>query len=111
VDFLVTIEVSLPHDLPAVERERLVAAEGDRGRALGAAGIVRGIWRVPGRLANVGIWSARDADELHTAITSLPLWPYMRVEVTALATHYLAPACEFTGCATADRVAVPGDGA
>ena len=42
------------------------------------------MWRVPGRTANWGIWEAADATALHAAITSLPLFPYLDVEVIAL---------------------------
>ena len=50
--------------------------------------IVR-IWRVPGGLRNVGIWSAPDATALHALITSLPLSRWFSTEVEALATHPL----------------------
>ena len=42
-----------------------------------------------GRKANVGIWSARDADHLNEALQSLPIWPLITLEVTPLATHPL----------------------
>jgi muconolactone D-isomerase len=29
----------------------------------------------------------KDADELHTLLTGLPLYPYMEMKVTALAQH------------------------
>ena len=86
-EFLVEIEINLPANLDAEEREELVAAEAKRGRELIEAGTMVRIWRLPGRLANVGIWSAADADALHAAITTLPMFPYLDVEVTALATH------------------------
>lgn len=38
---------------------------------------------------NVGIWEAPDATTLHAYITSLPLFPWLEVSVTALARHYL----------------------
>ena len=44
---------------------------------------------LPGRKGNVGIWSARDADQLTEALESLPIWPLITVEVTPLATHPL----------------------
>jgi len=86
-EFLVRIEINLPADLEAEDREELVAAEAKRGRELIEAGTMVRIWRLPGRRANVGIWSAADADALHAAITTLPMFPYLDVEVTALATH------------------------
>jgi muconolactone D-isomerase len=86
-EFLVRIEINLPADLDEQDREQLVAAEAKRGRELIADGTMVRIWRLPGRRANVGIWSAPDADALHAAITSLPMFPYLDVEVTALAIH------------------------
>jgi muconolactone D-isomerase len=85
--FLVRIDVSLPSSLAASEREQLLAAELERGRALKDGGSIVGIWRVPGALRNVGIWEADDATELHALIASLPLFPYLDAEVTALAQH------------------------
>ena len=93
MEFLVEIEVRLPVDLDAENRAALQEAEHARGRALAEAGILRAIWRVPGRAANRAIWSAADATALHEALTSLPLWPYMDVAVTPLARHPLAGSC------------------
>ncbi len=93
VEFLVEIEVALPADLDEARRSALVAAELERGNALAQAGVLRAIWRVPGRLANRAIWSAADATALHEALVSLPLWPYMDVVVTPLARHPVAAAC------------------
>jgi muconolactone D-isomerase len=87
VQFLVEIEVRLPPTLPQDERERLLAAELERGVALRRAGSIEGIWRIPGALRNVGIWQASDATELHELISSLPLYPWITAKVTALAEH------------------------
>lgn len=94
VEFLVEIEVGLPHDLEAERRDELSHAEAARGAELARAGTVLAIWRVPGQLANRGIWSAPDATALHEAIASLPMWPFMRVGVTPLARHHLADDCQ-----------------
>ena len=88
-EFLVEIEIELPPSMPDDERATLLAAEAARGRELRAAGSIVRMWRVPGRRANVGIWSAADASELHEAIASLPLFPWMDVVVGALADHYV----------------------
>jgi muconolactone D-isomerase len=93
VEFLVEAQVVLPHDLDEERRASLLAAELERGSALAAQGVLRAIWRVPGRFANRAIWSAADATALHEALASLPLWPYMDVSVTALARHPLAASC------------------
>jgi muconolactone D-isomerase len=93
MEFLVEIEVRLPTDLPEERLTSLLAAEHARGTALAESGVLRAIWRVPGRLANRGIWEAADATALHDVLVSLPLWPYMDVAVTSLATHPLAGSC------------------
>ncbi len=88
-EFLVEIEIELPPSTPDDERVALVAAEAARGKELRDAGSIVRMWRVPGRRANVGIWKAADASELHELIGSLPLFPWMNVQVRALADHYL----------------------
>ena len=40
-----------------------------------------------GRYANVSIFDVENNDELHALLSSLPLFPYMDIEVTALARH------------------------
>jgi muconolactone D-isomerase len=88
-EFLVEIEIELPPQTPEDEHRRLLDAEAVRGRELRAAGSIVAIWRVPGRLANVGVWKAADASELHELLSSLPLFRWMRVDVRALAEHHL----------------------
>jgi muconolactone D-isomerase len=86
MEFLVAIDLAR---LPADVGEDLLAAERVRGRELQAARTIERIWRVPGKKANVGIWRAADATELHAAIESLPAFPWMSVTVTPLAAHPL----------------------
>jgi muconolactone D-isomerase len=92
MDFLVHISIKLPADMPRDESEPLLGAESERAAALAKAGRLVRLWRVPGQRANWGLWRAPDATELHEALTSLPLWPYMDIEVTALAKHPNDPA-------------------
>ena len=92
-EFLIEIEIKLPHTVANELRERLIAAEGIRGRELADQGVIRAIWRTPGRFANCGIWSAPDATTLHTAIASLPLFQFLDVHVTPLARHDLSQHC------------------
>ena len=89
MEFLVRIEIGLPADMEAQRHELVLAAEDARGRELLAAGAIREIWRIPGRRANVGVWRAADATELHALLASLPLFPWMDAEVTPLARHPL----------------------
>lgn len=89
VQFLVRAQVTIPMDMSPDERARLISMETARGRELIAMGNLRRIWRVPGRRANIALYEASDATELHALVSSLPLWPWMDVSVEALATHPL----------------------
>jgi muconolactone D-isomerase len=85
MEFLVHMEVG---QLPSDESvENLYAREAQRAGELAVAGVMRRLWRVPGRRANWGIWNATTADELHEAISSLPLYPYMTITIHPLAKH------------------------
>ena len=92
MDFLVKIDVRLPPETEPERREQLVTAEAVRARELAANGTILRLWRVPGRWSNVGIWCAGDATALHEAISSLPFYPWLDVEVTPLASHPNDPA-------------------
>lgn len=92
MEFLVHIEIRFPPDGDPAERSRLVAEEGARARALAADGIIRRLWRIPGRWANWGLWESDDATALHEALSSLPLFPWADVTVHPLARHGSDPA-------------------
>ena len=92
MEFLVALQTDLPPDMPSASREALVDLEFARGLELRRAGVIKEIWRIPGKLSNVGIWACDDPDSLHVALCSLPAWPWMTVTVTPLATHPLMEA-------------------
>jgi muconolactone D-isomerase len=87
MEFLVCIHVRLPPDFDEERKRELIDAESERAKELAAQGVIRRLWRIPGRWANVGVWNAIDATSLHAAIASLPLFPWLEVEVTPLASH------------------------
>jgi muconolactone D-isomerase len=89
MEFLVTIHVNIPPDMPDGQRRELVEAEAVRGRELIEQGRLVRIWRLPGRLANISLYRCRDATELHDLIASLPMHPWLEVSVEALAIHPL----------------------
>ncbi len=91
-EFLVKMVVTFDPHMPTDERERLRVAEARQARRLTAEGTLIRLWRIPGRRANWGIWSAEDATALHRALTSLPLWPWLAVDVHPLAEHENDPA-------------------
>lgn len=87
MEFLVHIVVEWPPGGDPDEFARLGSAERARAVELAAEGHIRRLWRIPGRLANWGIWEAADATELHALISSLPLFPWVSAEVHPLAAH------------------------
>ena len=87
MEFLVEIEVNWPPDGDPHRKSELVTAEGRRAAELVAEGKLLRLWRIPGRWANVGLWRAADATELHDAIASLPFFPWLRVTVRPLAAY------------------------
>jgi muconolactone delta-isomerase len=89
IEFLVHITISLPPDMDVGARSDLLERERRRGLELRGDGTIVRIWRIPGQFANVGIWQTADATDLHAAISSLPLFPWMSAQVTLLATHHL----------------------
>jgi muconolactone delta-isomerase len=85
MEFLVHIEL---FGVPLGDQgQQLFDHEKERSKELAAAGILKRLWRVPGRRANWGIWHASSIDELHDAFASLPLYPYMTITVHPLAKH------------------------
>jgi muconolactone D-isomerase len=87
MEFLVRSENTLPADTPAERRNELRSAERARAMELREAGILRRLWRVPGRNATIGLYEAPDPAALHDALTSLPMAPWLDVHVEALAQH------------------------
>lgn len=85
--FHVRMDVHLPPDLDQAAREKLVAAEKDRALEIQRAGTWVHLWRIVGQYANISIFDVDSPAELHDILTSLPLFPYMRIEVTPLTQH------------------------
>ena len=87
MEFLVRTENHLPADTDPEVVAELRAAERARVEELRAAGILKRLWRVPGRWATVALYEAPDVTVLHDALTSLPMWPHTDVTVEPLADH------------------------
>jgi muconolactone D-isomerase len=85
--FAVRMEVELPPDLPADVRADLLAREKAYSQQLQRDGKWPHIWRIAGRYANLSVLDVADNDELHALLSGLPLFAYLRIEVTPLATH------------------------
>lgn len=89
MEFLLNIAVEYTDAVGEEERARLLAAEHASAGELKRQGHLARMWRVPCSTDNWGIWRARDATHLHEIVSSLPLFPWMRVVVHPLAAHPL----------------------
>lgn len=85
--FKVSMTVRLPHTMAQEESDRLKSTERALAQELQRSGKWRHLWRVAGQYANVSIFDVADAEELHALLMSLPLFPYMEIEVEALCRH------------------------
>lgn len=85
--FLVRMDVRIPHDLPATQVEEIKAKEKAYSQELQRDGRWQSIWRVVGEYANYSIFNVDSNDELHQLLQGLPLFLYMDIRVTPLATH------------------------
>jgi muconolactone D-isomerase len=85
--FQVIITVRVPPDVDREKINKLSEKEHARAAELQRQGKWIHLWRVAGKWANVSIFRVDDPAELHDILESLPLRPYMDVEVTALCKH------------------------
>lgn len=85
--FHVRMDVRLPHDMPADQAAELRRVEKERAAQLQAAGTWRHLWRIAGQYANVSVFDVADTDELHSLLSTLPLFPYMQIDIDALVRH------------------------
>ncbi|MBS1889212.1 MAG: muconolactone Delta-isomerase family protein [Actinobacteria bacterium] len=89
MEFFVSFVIDGLDALPEERIKELRKAEKEAGEAAIRDGALLRMWRVPGRRDALGVWSAADADALHDRLSSLPLFPYLDIEVSPLGTHYL----------------------
>lgn len=85
--FHVAMEVNIPHDADPERVEELKRREKERAQELQRDGRWRHLWRVAGRYANVSVFDVESAEELHELLSSLPLFPFLDIEVTPLVRH------------------------
>lgn len=85
--FHVRMDVRIPHDLDPQVRAEIVAREKAYSQELQRAGKWPHIWRIVGEYSNISIFDVASNDELHDILSGLPLFAYMDIRVTPLATH------------------------
>jgi muconolactone D-isomerase len=85
--FHVRMDVQLPAAMPAAQAEQLKQTERELAHSLQRSGKWRHLWRIAGQYANVSVFDVDSVDELHTLLTSLPLFPYMKIDITPMCRH------------------------
>ena len=85
--FHVRMDVGIPGDLDPQVRDELIAREKAYSQDLQRHGKWPHIWRIVGEYANYSIFDVDSNDELHQILSGLPLFPYMKIQVTPLAVH------------------------
>ena len=85
--YLVRMDVNIPVDMPAAQAAEIKAREKAYAQDLQRDGRWRHLWRVVGEYANYSVFDVASNDELHTLLSELPLFPYMKIAVTPLAQH------------------------
>jgi muconolactone D-isomerase len=81
------MDVNIPRDLTANEANEIIAEEKAYSQALQQSGKWRHIWRIAGEYANFSIFDVQDNAELHEVLSGLPLFRFMKIEVTPLLRH------------------------
>jgi muconolactone D-isomerase len=85
--YLVSMRVELPSTMPEEQANLIKAKEKAYAQELLRAGLWRHLWRVVGQYANYSVFDVQSNDHLHQILSGLPLFPYMRIEITPLAAH------------------------
>ncbi len=91
-EFLTTFTVSIPEGTPAGAVEDTEAREAQRAKELAGQGHLLRLWMLPGQGRALGLWRARDAEQMQAMVKSLPLDPWMTTEITPLTLHPSDPA-------------------
>ena len=85
--FHVRMNVNLPQTMPEAQAAQLKLTEKELAQRLQQEGKWRHLWRIAGQYANISVFDVASVDELHNLLTSLPLFPYMQIELMPLCRH------------------------
>ena len=90
MEFLVEFELSVPAGTAQAEIKARERAEADAATRLANEGHLVRVWSSTsntGDPSTIGLYRAENPGELEALLRSLPLYEWMRVEVTPLQTH------------------------
>jgi len=81
------MNVNLPASMPEAEAVSLKMKEKEIAQALQTSGKWRHLWRIAGQYANISVFDVASVEELHNLISTLPLFPFMQIEILPLCRH------------------------
>lgn len=85
--FHVCMDVRVPHGFDQIQLDDLKRLERERAQVLQKEGRWRHLWRLAGQYSNISIFDVADVQELHDLVSTLPLFPFMDIQVTPLCRH------------------------
>lgn len=85
--FQVRMDVNLPQTMPENQATELKKTEKAIAQSLQESGKWRHLWRIAGQYANISIFDVSSVEELHNLISTLPLFPYMTIQIMPLCRH------------------------
>jgi muconolactone delta-isomerase len=86
-EFLSTFILRVPAGVSKHAEENARTQEAARAHELAEAGHLLRLWALPGESRALGLWRAQDAAEIATILQSLPLAPWLTIEITPLSAH------------------------
>ena len=85
--FHIRMDVRIPPNTDPKHVRELSEREHERAKELQMQGTWVHLWRVAGKDANISVFNVESPGELHDILNSLPLYPFMQLEVTAICHH------------------------
>jgi muconolactone D-isomerase len=87
MEFLVRIELVAPPGMNAEELADLRQRESQRASELAADGNIVRLWRSASKWGNWGLWTCGSREILVQLLDSLPLRPFMTIDIHDLGQH------------------------
>lgn len=90
MEFLTNMVTEVPEGTDEATVEETKVREAKNSAALASQGHLLRLWKppvVPGEWRSLGLWQADDEEQLKAIMATMPLHPWMTVEVTPLTPH------------------------
>lgn len=85
--YVVEMDVSIPESWSEEKIADYLAREKACSQKHQKSGKWVYLWRVAGKYSNISVLDVSGPDELHSIVSSLPLFPYMNIKVTSICKH------------------------